>query len=371
MAKVLILGDIKLKNCQIKIGETLADLCRSADIVFANLEGPIVSKSSPRPDKGETALSSDESIGLLIRDLSINILSLGNNHICDYGVDGLRESINFCANFKIACVGASDKPSVKRYFYKFEEQKVCFMSFAHREGPMIDDVNQEYGPYALPSLQALKKEISCLKTQGYKIIISYHGGEEFFTYPWPRRLGFAEELISSGALLFVSHHSHSIQPVYSTNNNALGYMATGLGNTFFETQYQRNHYGTDSGIALVLDTEINELAYFHIASDWKSGSLNVSDPDLIKPIRLNLDELASVWSKECRQRLCGSLKARKACVSPFRATARKIANPLLFLRRVIKYKNLRDIDIMCCAIPVYGKLYAKKIYLEGKYEFQF
>lgn len=350
MAKVIIFGDIKT-NTEIKVDPRIQDICKDADVVLANLEGPFVKKAKPRKNKKGSALSSNENIKKLINDLKISVLIFGNNHILDYGLEGLKESISLATDLGINWLGASDGEVKEKYLYIDEKNKVAILSFSHREGPFSEVGTDEVGPYALPEFSIIEAVIRDLNQKGYSVIVSYHGGEEFFTFPWPRRYAWSEQLIKAGALVVIGQHSHSVQPVLKLES---GYLALGLGNTYFHTPYQESHKGTNDGILLEVDTDRKAINYYSLESNWEAASLSITSNKSLLPVTLKETEIIKNWCKEAQ---------KKVFLNQFKYEKRNSNILITILKRIYIFlmlsksslTSIRDRDILIACIPFFGK----------------
>ena len=70
----------------------VADLLRSADIVFSNLENPIVD-NWPHVDSGFKFCSDPKMIEGL-KYAGVDVVSLANNHILNYRKEGFEQTKN-------------------------------------------------------------------------------------------------------------------------------------------------------------------------------------------------------------------------------------------------------------------------------------
>lgn len=366
MAKLIIFGDIK-SDQDISIDPSIRKICKDADLVIANLEGPFVNYSKPRADKKGRHLYSNESLRKIVEDLEINILNFGNNHILDFGLDGLSESIKFSEELKIDWVGACDGKEKNKYFLLDEENKVAILSFSHREGPMAEVGLDGVGPYALPDFSIIEADIYNFNRKGYSVIVNYHGGEEFFSFPWPRRYAWSEQLLKAGALLVVGHHSHSIQPVLKLNK---GYLALGLGNTYFHTPYQEAHIGTNEGIFLEVDTEKNTVNYHSLNSNWEEVSLTKSSKNSLFPIKIDETRIMNLWCIEARNKVYfNSLKNKKNNRGMFKKLIGIIMSFLSLSKSSLS--SIRDKDILIACIPFLGKYILSKDIRKSPKDFKF
>jgi poly-gamma-glutamate synthesis protein (capsule biosynthesis protein) len=94
MINIFACGDIVISSKREKIvSDELKKLISSANISICNFEGPIESKSAPIPKVGLHISQVGNAIKIL-KETGFNVLSLANNHIMDFGWEGLRTTLN-------------------------------------------------------------------------------------------------------------------------------------------------------------------------------------------------------------------------------------------------------------------------------------
>src|SRR3954453_16197546 len=86
----------------------------SADLVMANLECPFIDSPSPIRKTGPTFGAPGDCING-IKAAGIDVLSLANNHIMDYGQVGLSHTLASCKTAGIATVGAGKDSEAARH----------------------------------------------------------------------------------------------------------------------------------------------------------------------------------------------------------------------------------------------------------------
>jgi len=117
--RMVAAGDIGLCGRAHKTGESLGfqaifreltPVISSADIAFANLEGPIVLPG------GTLSQFAGNPEGIhAVADAGFTVLSLANNHIADSGPPGIIDTLNQVATHKMLSVGAGiDYPDSMR-----------------------------------------------------------------------------------------------------------------------------------------------------------------------------------------------------------------------------------------------------------------
>lgn len=368
MARILILGDVKVEDECINVGAALRKLCKEADHVIANLEGPIIWQGKSKPEeKKARPLASSNKIGKLFDDLNIDVVTMGNNHIADYGKEGISETIEYCRARSIAFCGAVDDAGNGGDLVVLEDCQVALLSYAHREGIMAAEDGSACGPFPLPEKNQLLAKVNELRAKGYRILVSYHGGEEFFSSPWSRRLGWSQNLCESGVTLVFGHHSHCVQPVWDMGGS---YTALGLGNAYFDSPYQRRHKGTQQGICLIFDTQSGQVEYVRLQSNWDDRSLELANDVSLEPKQFSLDEALNDWCRQCRKKVWGN---RLNTLGSNTNWIKRVARSGVYVGKVVKsrFVSIRDTDIVLSAIPVLGEKYARKAFIAGKDCFNF
>ena len=77
--------------------ETIMQHMQNADICFANNEFPYSTRGSVTPGKEYTYRADPQNVQLML-DLGVDIVSLANNHMYDYGPDALLDTLDTLDN---------------------------------------------------------------------------------------------------------------------------------------------------------------------------------------------------------------------------------------------------------------------------------
>ena len=80
-------------------------IMQSADIMMANNEFPYSDRGAPTPDKTFTFRADPKDVHIM-KDLGVDIVSLGNNHAYDYGPDALIDTVDTLNDAQLPFVGA-------------------------------------------------------------------------------------------------------------------------------------------------------------------------------------------------------------------------------------------------------------------------
>lgn len=210
---------------------SLPNLFRRCDYNFTCLEGPICSKELfPFPKTGPN-LRQDEDIRQLITAFSH--VTLANNHIMDYGAEGMNQTIDFLNTHNIRYAGC-DKyyPNMyKPLLLQNDDVSIAVFCLAEAQyGCCKNGVNLSEGGYAWMLNPIVYKEIQECSTKVDYIIMYLHGGLEGEDYPLLEWQQVYRSFIDYGADLVIANHPHVIQGKEIYKGKTIYYS---LGNLFF------------------------------------------------------------------------------------------------------------------------------------------
>ncbi|MDD3700342.1 MAG: CapA family protein [Bacteroidales bacterium] len=240
--KINIAGDFNLENrvsIQIDKGisileDDFAKFWFSTDYRIANLESPITRSKNHirkvgRHIKGE--LTNHHNL----KQLGVNYFSLANNHIMDFGIEGLHETIENLNTAEIGYFGIISNN--KKYRYKILEKndlKIAIGSFSNKEFSLHSDFNGN-GAIAIDVIE-ITELLQELKSQVNHIVLILHTGFSRNPLPSPNLREMCRYLIRQGAALVLCQHSHTIGAFEYYNN---GFISYGQGHFAFDL-YREN-----------------------------------------------------------------------------------------------------------------------------------
>lgn len=217
MRTILVGGDIcpigrnsrlfKEGNAEVLFGDLLPDF-RSADLVVANLECPLIRKRSPITKTGPV-FGEDVACVNGIRAAGIDILSLANNHIMDHGAGGLESTVAACAAAGISTVGAGPDLEAARRPLSVDVRglRVGFVAMAEHEF----SIATRNSPGANPlDLITFVRTMRSLSAQADYIVVLLHGGGDFMAMPTPRLKETCHFLVEMGANAVIVQHPHKV-----------------------------------------------------------------------------------------------------------------------------------------------------------------
>lgn len=186
----------------------MADEFASADAVVINLECALTDSDAAIRKCGPN-LKGKPVCAQTLHKAGITHAGLSNNHVCDFGVDGLHDTQRALEDAGITWFGAGENDRDSRKPLEFECGGVRVGVCAVCE--------HEYS-YALPNLPGSNPfdpfitpgDVRALKSRCDLVVVMYHGGKEQCEYPSPRLRGACRALAEAGADIVLTQHSHCI-----------------------------------------------------------------------------------------------------------------------------------------------------------------
>lgn len=241
------------------------EVFRAADDTFVNLEGAVTNRQS-RADKLQVCRI-DPGLVPELAGAGITVLTVANNHACDFGLDGLQDTINAVTMAGVQVVGGGRDvvEALEPAVFTRSDRHVGFMGLActlptgsaadvARAGiapirvstsfvidPSLIDEQPGSAPYVetllvREDLERVVARINDARQQLDLLVIAVHWGvvpgavaafqDELATYQQP--LGHA--LVDAGADVIIGHHSHCLNGIEIYRGRPIFY---GLGNLVF------------------------------------------------------------------------------------------------------------------------------------------
>jgi poly-gamma-glutamate capsule biosynthesis protein CapA/YwtB (metallophosphatase superfamily) len=222
---------------------------KEADFRIGNLECPITDATTPIKKSGPP-LKAATAIKNGLRALDFDIFSLANNHIMDYGRQGLLDSCSVLREAGIDFFGVRIGEE-SREICRIEKNnvKVVLMSFSIAEFSLAHDFDN-YGAIPIEVIRIVE-QIEDNKKDGAHIVILLHVGLDQFPLPTPKQIELSRFLIRRGAAAVLCQHSH-ICGAYEYYQN--GFISYGQGNFVFDLNKKNSHLNE----AYVVTLDFNE-----------------------------------------------------------------------------------------------------------------
>jgi len=210
-----------------------ADITRSGDIVFGNLETSIINGRTIQNNEMVFRADLRAVEGLVFA--GFNVLSLANNHIMNFGKAGLESTIKILDENNILHIGAgtSEEEIYKPVIKDIKGIKFAFLGFTYNFDQRKSFNGETYG-MANMEIEKMKESVKKAKSKNDIVIVSMHAGTEYKTFSNSFQENFARRAIDAGAHLIIGHHPHVVQNVEKYKE---GYILYSLGNFVFDQMW--------------------------------------------------------------------------------------------------------------------------------------
>lgn len=218
-------------------------LLRSADFAAVNLETSVTGGGTPQPKTFHFRAPATAFTAL--RDAGIDLVTMANNHVLDYGRAGLADTLAAARAARFPYVGIGDNAAAAwaPYVVTIKGVKIAIIGVSQvaelastwvATGTRPGEANAIDLPRTLAAVRSAKRLASV-------VIVFMHWGTEGESCPDPAQLSLAHELAAAGASVIVGAHAHMLQ-----GSGWLGrtFVAYGLGNFLW---WERS-YSTATGV---------------------------------------------------------------------------------------------------------------------------
>lgn len=188
---------------------SLAPAVRAADLFIVNLECPLTNASAPIEKCGSLVKGSPAAAGFLA-EIGVSLVALANNHIRDYGDDGIRETQDACARCHLPTVGAaaSHADAVRTHYRQFQGRTLAVINMAEKE---FSGSEPGHGGAHAFDVIAAAECIRDARRHADHVLLVLHGGLENSHYPSPGSVRALRFLAEQGLSAIVRHHPHRVQ----------------------------------------------------------------------------------------------------------------------------------------------------------------
>lgn len=229
------------------LGGKLEHRVDQSDLAVVNLEAPVDPRCSPVEKSGPAKESAAETPTVL-HESGIDAVTLANNHVMDYGEEGLRRTLSECTRAGLDTCGAGRDRSaaLEPARMDLDGTSVALFSVCEQEFGIAD---ADSPGTAWSSHPNVREHISAEADQSDVVVVVAHGGVEYVPFPPPQRQTQLRGFVEAGADLVVGHHPHVPQGWEVHQGTPIFYS---LGNFRFD---QPDRPKTSWGLALSLAFE--------------------------------------------------------------------------------------------------------------------
>lgn len=224
----------------------VSNVTKDTDILLVNTENPFTtSGNAVKPDVPLKA--SPRYIPLINGTSGMVISANANNHVFDYGVSGMRDSIKNLDSYGIPHIGAGENKAEATKPITIEKEGHQITIFNYMDSENFQEYSQQVLPKSTedsPGYSAWDdtesvEQIKQAKENGSDIIIVYmHYGNEYSRSPNDNQKKISHLAIDAGATAVVGAHAHVTQGIEVYNEKPIFY---NLGNFMFDQSNPATH----------------------------------------------------------------------------------------------------------------------------------
>jgi poly-gamma-glutamate synthesis protein (capsule biosynthesis protein) len=323
--KILLTGDLFVSDRyrdRSLFDPSVAALFAAADYRVVNLEAPITAGADEhRILKTGPHLRADKDTALpLLRGLRIDLVTLANNHIMDYGRPGLVETLENLKAARIGAVGAGRDldEAARPFLLEKDGTRIAVLNFGENEwasaGPGRAGANPSDVVVNVNRIREARRTSDA-------VIVIIHGGQEDFHFPTPRMVREYRFYAENGASAIVGHHPHCTGGIEVHQGCPIFYS---LGNFLFTLPSEYDWWYT--GLALTLGLERGEAAAWELVPVAQSRSgftVTRLDGERADAVRRDIEEYSRIVADETRL-----LRQWEAFLTAYEGYYLNVFNPL-------------------------------------------
>lgn len=316
--KINLLGDIAFNGLFLKDKQNnvhrfneISHYFDDSTFTIANLEVPVKGKDGERnPNKNIHFYTEPDVVKEILPLLKIKVVSLANNHIGDYGVSGVQNTIDVLDELEILHTGAgTEKKHIDPVIFDFAGEKVAFLAYVDKStNPKCENIPNIFINY----LDARKviKDIELIKSEVDLVILSIHWGIDYSYFYTKKQQYIAHNLIESGVDIIIGHHPHTFQPYEIYNDKPIFYSLGQLcfGDFLWEGELRALKRKTKTGMMVNLD--LSNVLDFNIIPTRELKGNYICLPDinikrkiarLVKLNKLRFESRLIDWSLRVKE----------------------------------------------------------------------
>lgn len=184
-------------------------------------------------------------------------VDLSNNHTLDYGVAGMRDTVQAVKDAGMVPFGfgENDRDSRKTLYLEKDGLRVGIVAVCEHEYTYA--LRDQFGANPFDPFDTME-DITAAKENADRVIVLYHGGKEHSVYPSPRLRKACRAMVRAGADAVLTQHSHCIG---CRENYRGGEILYGQGNFLFLDALDNPQW--HSGLIAELDLGETVTARYH------------------------------------------------------------------------------------------------------------
>lgn len=250
------------------IYENVKYLIEDADVAIVNQETIISPSNEVRGANGGALLfNSPPEVADAVIDLGFDVFTMANNHLLDYGAQGLEESINFwnskAQTYDLTVLGAylNEEDSENIRIREVNGVKIAFLAYAEHINGFEIPYDSSLRVVMNYEEDVIERQINKAKELADAVIVSVHWGVEDTNLVSDDRVELANKIVNWGADVILGCHTHTAETMewIERDDGTKGFVFYSMGNFICYQTDNFNLVGEMPDFDIVIDGETNEL----------------------------------------------------------------------------------------------------------------
>lgn len=209
------LGRRILRDPSVNPFAEIAPYLASADLRFVNLESQLSDQQGETQSLNPLVFTGPPGGADLLARAKIDLVSIANNHIWDYGKPAFLETLANLERVQVAASGGSREPNgaYEPRVVKKNGWSIAWFSVTQIWNQGRFDLHPGKDHIAWASPQLLGPKIRQARQENDLVLVSYHGGAETVDFPMTWSQEVIRAFVHEGADAVFGHHPHVPQGV--------------------------------------------------------------------------------------------------------------------------------------------------------------
>ena len=183
-------------------------LLRNGDFAVVNLECALTDRECAIRKLGALLKGKPEDAAVTAA-AGFTHAGLSNNHTLDYGVAGMRDTVNAVRRAGMIPFGFGENDRDSRETLYLEKNGLRVGIIAVCEHEYTYALRDQFGAKPFDPFDTME-DIAEAKANADRVLVLYHGGKEHCEYPSPRLRKACRAMVRAGADAVLTQHSHCI-----------------------------------------------------------------------------------------------------------------------------------------------------------------
>ena len=222
-------------------------IIQDSDFAITNLESPLLDEGKPIEKTGPNLKAPIKSIEAL-KFAGFDLVTLANNHMMDYGEEGLCSTVQICEKNNIKHIGAglNLEEAKKVECFDIKGSRIAFINCCENEW----STTQGNYPGCNPLNEvSLFYQIQEAKANANHVVLIIHGGHETYEYPSPRMKKLYRWFVDLGVDAVIGHHTHCFSGYEVYKEKPIVYS---LGNFVFDSALRNSSWNVGAAVILTI-----------------------------------------------------------------------------------------------------------------------